>query len=567
MGKTLDEALGTLLDAPVGPPIVSGLTTLSGPTPIRGIRLLAEGFQAPGREPQIRPAPQTMADVRDGLLVDDPRRAVELMQAGVLPLPGPAPMTPPAPTVVPPRIQGPTPGALTPLVQEVLRTCTPVGFISGRAGTGKTTLAQAILKAYPDSTVLCATTGIAAVNLGDAITVNALLFFYDTAELVKKAQDGSLERRLDGLRMAGLRLLILDEVSMLAADQLTALMQALDTVNAHLKYETGILGGEAEDHRLRLILVGDFCQLPPVEAPYAFQSPRWTEFASRTITLTTVWRQENARFAEALHAIRRGDPASALPILAPCFRDAVDPRFDGSTIVGRNRAVDTLNGRRHAELSGEPIVWEATRTGEQHRDWKHIPDSVSLKPGALVMCLMNLPEPMDSDGGIPTKREYLYVNGDLGTVVQKDDDGAGIVIQSHRRQEEVTVYPHTKEWTEPLTPPKVIDQKYIPAPDEVVGVIRDPLDKTQWVRAVTKIRRGLITYMPLRLAWATTVHKSQGLSLDKVQVGISDPMFAKPGMLYVALSRCRTLEGLRIVGTPQMLRQRCTVAPEVKPWL
>lgn len=78
---------------------------------------------------------------------------------------------------------------------------------------------------------------------------------------------------------------------------------------------------------------------------------------------------------------------------------------------------------------------------------------------------------------------------------------------------------------------------------------------------------GEITYLPLRLAWATTVHKSQGLTLDRCQINIGDSFFKYPGMLFVALSRARTLEGLRLVGTPQQFAQRCTVNPVVRPWL
>ena len=439
----------------------------------------------------------------------------------------------------------------------------PFAYLSGRAGTGKTTLARQLADDRAD-TVLCATTGIAAVNLGTASTINSLLRYFDTAGLEKHAASGYLRQRLDQLRRSGLRTILLDEVSMLAASQLTCLVEGIEDLASTTSYDKDLYQWEDEtDPTLKLLLVGDFAQLPPVEAPYAFESPKWaTAFGRSTLRLEKVWRQEHKAFIDALQAVRMGDALAALPVFKDRFVSATDIRFEGTTIVAKNAAVDAINGRRHAELPGEPIEWPAIRSGEQQPEWvKDIPNQVSLKPGALVMCLMNLS--VGIGDGPP---EYLYVNGDLGTVIEKDPQGLGIKVQIQRTGVVEVVRPHQKVWEERLNPPRVVADDYVAKPGEVVQrMVNTDSGKSQ--RVLTRLTKGTVTYLPLRLAYATSVHKSQSLSLDRVQVSIGDWMFTKPSMLYVALSRCRSLEGLRIVGSPQQFLSRCAVDKKVKPWL
>jgi hypothetical protein len=189
------------------------------------------------------------------------------------------------------------------------------------------------------------------------------------------------------------------------------------------------------------------------------------------------------------------------------------------------------------------------------------------------MCLMNRPMPKFADD---IQTEYYYVNGDLGHVVEMAFpplppavDGQpgtppradGIRVRLLRTGEVVTVVPYTKEWTEPVDPPRRVPDSYLAQPGETI--LREPGGQ----RVMVKRLKGTVTYLPLRLAYATSVHKSQSLSLDRVQVAIGDWMFMKPGMLYVALSRCRTLEGLRIVGTPAQFMGRCAVSKKVERFL
>lgn len=415
-------------------------------------------------------------------------------------------------------------------------TAGPCTFLSGQAGTGKTFLARKIAEAREDA-VLCATTGIAAVNMGDATTINALLGYFDTASMMSGYASGYLSARLRRLRKSGVRILVVDEVSMLDADQLTVLCQALEDINLKKAYDASI--GEVsmtsdEDAEMKLVLVGDFGQLPPIEADFAFQSPEWARFRARTFTLETIRRQGDRPFIEALQAIRRGNGSAALPTIQPQMAQTLDFSFAGTTIVGQNKEVDRVNSLRHAQLGGELLNWKTIRSGEQQKDWlRLIPESVDLKVGALVMVLSNRSLGWDED---QMPMGYAYVNGDLGGVVGKTEQG--ITVRLHRTGTETLVVPVTSVWKEPTG-------KKNPAYEI----------------------KGAVTRMPLRLAYATTVHKSQGLSLDQVQVNLTSWMFSKPGMLYVALSRCRTLEGLRVVGNPRMFLSRCTVDPRIGGFL
>lgn len=412
----------------------------------------------------------------------------------------------------------------------------PCAYLSGPAGTGKTWLARQIIEQREDA-VLCATTGIAAVNLGDATTINALLGYFDTQSLQEQWVGGWLGAKLRKLRRSGVRILVLDEVSMLDAEQLTVLSAAIDQVNLTKEYDQSTgevteVGDPLQD--LKLILVGDFAQLPPVKAQFAFTSPRWALFRDHTFTLSTIHRQDDRQFIEALQAIRKGEPYAALDTLTPCLAPTLDFTFNGTTIVAKNDEVDRINGLRFAKLEGEEFSWKATRSGEQQKDWlRLIPEEVWLKVGALVMVLANHSLGRDESG---RPAGFDYVNGDLGEVLGKDKDGVQVRLQ--RTDSVVTIYPQTHQWKEPT------------------GKKKEPFSV-----------RGAITRMPLRLAYASTVHKSQGLSLDRVQVGIASWMFNQPGMLYVALSRARSLAGLRIVGNAKQLVAKCKADPRVGGYL
>lgn len=436
-------------------------------------------------------------------------------------------------------------------------------YVAGPAGTGKTWWLKAVQAFDPDGCVLAATTGIAAVNLGEGTTINALLKYYNTASLRDAFVGGWLEGSIAKLRSAGIRRILLDEVSMMDGDQLTILARAIDNVNAQRKEDMPEFG---------LILGGDFAQLPPVgvdrkaggtgsrgdeTAIFAFESPEWSRYADHTFRLTTIRRQADRAFIEALQACRRGDAGYVAEFFGPLMQATTDDHFDGPTILAKNESVEKYNQLRLDRVPGQIIEFRAVRWGELRKDWGgpggdpkkwNIPELLRLKVGALVMVLANK---NDAEQGAAMP-EYRYVNGDLGYIV--DVSGGQPRVKLQRTGQDVTVEYVRRENVIPLEPGRRKELRAQGTPERIDAKGRYEIT-------------GTIDYMPLRLAYATTVHKSQGLSLDQVQVNIKDSFFSSPGMLYVALSRARTLAGLRLVGSPALLKARCTVSPKVRPWL
>jgi ATP-dependent DNA helicase PIF1 len=437
----------------------------------------------------------------------------ELRAAGVTALPADGKL----------RCVGPFPEALGPQVREhkdgllaILREESETfRAILGRAGTGKTFMVRQQAENDP-SIALTATTGIAAVNLG-AMTLHALLRYYDTTSLRRKYESRKLHTRLRQLARTGLTTIVIDEVSMLDGHQLTMLVRAIDTVNS------------VGRHRLRLVLAGDLCQLPPVRAPFAFESPEWPRFAAGTEILREIRRQSDRDFIDALGAARCGDGPRAVEFFRPFLHKDCDPHFDGTTILARNASVDAHNRLRLAELPGPSMTFRAKRFGRQRPEWlREIPETLTLKEGAVVMTLANRRVDPDSN-------EFVYANGDLGVLVGRQ--GTDALVRLHRTGEVVSVLP-------------VLRQHDEPGPD-----------------GKSRTLDGFISYMPLRCAYATTCFKSQGLTLDRCQIDLRDPFMGFPGSLYVALSRVRTPAGLRLVGSPADFVARCNADQRVRRWM
>ena len=398
-------------------------------------------------------------------------------------------------------------------------------------------------------------TGIAAINLGDAVTINSTLGYFDTADLQQKYTHGMLQQRLRRLRQAGIRRFILDEVSMLDADQLTCLVRAFNELN-----------GEAEiladpDRQIGLTLVGDFLQLPPVQGKYAFTSPEWHYFEKGIERLTEIRRQGDHDFIQALRAARSEDPDGLVEYFRSRMERFQDTHFQGVTIVAKNAAVDRLNQLRHDELPGSPEVFSNSRWGQERGEWKNIPAELRLKPGALVMVLANQYE---GDAGL---RQLICANGDNGIFMGKDDAGNAVVQLDRSPDHPVHVKWITREHKQARKDgPRYVCISKDCATEVPNGHVKKCPNCGSGIKKDLYEVLGEVTYMPLRLAYASTVHKTQGLTLDRVQITISDPFFSAPGMLYVALSRARNPEGLRLVGTPELLRSRCRMDPAVRSW-
>lgn len=430
----------------------------------------------------------------------------------------------------------------------------PCEFITGPAGTGKTFNQVKAVAEDPSYGVLSATTGIASVNLG-AITIHSLLKYSDTRVLRDHFLTGALQRAIHPLAKS-FRRLIIDEVSMADAEQLDLWYRGVEEANRYVDVPTP----------MGITLVGDFAQLPPVKARWAFEASCWERFTENTTRLTKVWRQDGGEFLNALNLVRRGMGAVAAEVLASAgarFESALDTEFDGTTILPRNDQVSRYNAMALDRIPGQKIKVTSRRWGQQRSEWGQnaktkewgIPPEVELKVGAYVMLLANAPD-------------FEYVNGDCGYVtsysVDMDQHDSWINIKLVRTGEEIELYPLVRgvehsdrpyDWPEHAT--------RVPASEDDGGWIPRPHYRARVKRYVT----GQVEYFPLRLAYATSVHKSQSLTLDRVQVDFRNHFFSQPAMLYVALSRCRTLQGLRLVGQRETFAKHCNFDPRIREWL
>jgi len=399
-------------------------------------------------------------------------------------------------------------------------------FLTGEPGSGKThTVSRYVeyLRGAGVSPAITASTGIAATHIGGT-TVHSWSGIGIRKELPAKELKNFFRRPGHRKRLRETDVLIIDEISMLDA----ATLDLVSTVCKKARNSAWPFGG------MQVILVGDFFQLPPVSrkgepAEFAFRSPAWEELDPRVLYLTEQHRQDDADFLSVLQAIRAGafEAAHFEHLESRRVGDGQVPDGQGALSGGGNGAipdgvtklychnanVDAVNSRELAGLPGEESHFQMTSWGEKAPVEKlksscTSPETLSLKVGALVMFTKN-----DFEAG--------YVNGTLGRVTGFDsDDGLPLVRSAAGKS--FKAEPH--DWS-------------IEDNDEVVATV---------------------TQVPLRLAWAITVHKSQGMSLDAAVIDLSRVFECGQG--YVALSRVRSLSGLHLLG---MNPRAVMVHPEV----
>lgn len=385
-------------------------------------------------------------------------------------------------------------------------------FLTGKAGTGKTTFLRRLCRESSKRIVVAAPTGIAAINAG-GITLHSL-FQLPFGVFVPGMTVG--DRRHDRFSRAKLRLiramdlLVIDEISMVRADMLDAVDEALRRHRDHDRPFGGV----------QLLLIGDLGQLSPVvtetdaallrehyPSPYFFESKALQRAGYRVIELEKVYRQSDPAFVALLNRVRDNDIDSIVvrQLNARCHPGFNPPPDAGYIrLVTHNAQARSINDARLAALPGCAHEYVAEVSGEFAQSAYPADEVLALKRGAQVMFIKN-----------DTEQPRRYYNGMLGRVValggdfvrvQPVDEGSGPVTVTAAVWEN-TVYAvndRTKE----------LEQK-------VVGSFRQ---------------------IPLRTAWAITVHKSQGLTFDRAIIDAADA-FAH-GQTYVALSRCRTLDGI-----------------------
>jgi len=406
-------------------------------------------------------------------------------------------------------------------------------FLTGKAGTGKTTLLKEIIKTTHKNVVVVAPTGIAALNAG-GVTIHSMFQlpfggFLPThaqaphiSDYVKFENKDSLRRHFNMRAekkavIMGMELLVIDEVSMLRAD----LLDAMDYMLRSVRRRNEPFGG------VQVLYIGDLLQLPPVvrneewdvlrqyyRGKFFFHSHVVQENPPVYIELDKIYRQTDSRFINVLNNLRNNIiTTDDLKVL----NEFVNPAFDLKnnqgyiTLTTHNAKADTLNATSLQELAGKEYSYLPDIVDDFPEKMYPVEQMLRLKVGAQVMFIKNDLSP-----------EKNYFNGKIG-IVKSLSDGEILV---HFPEENVTIEATKYEWK---------NVKYLV--DELTKEIKEEV-------------LGTFVHYPLKLAWAITVHKSQGLTFDKAMLDVSQVFM--PGQAYVALSRLRSLQGLVLLSPMRM---------------
>ena len=384
-------------------------------------------------------------------------------------------------------------------------------FLTGKAGTGKTTFLKTIMEHSRKRPIVVAPTGVAAINAG-GVTIHSFFQlpfspYVPGAKVESKFDFGKEKRKI----IASSDLLIIDEISMVRAD----LLDAIDAVLRRFREHGQPFGG------MQLLMIGDLAQLTPVvtpedermlkpyyDTPYFFGSKALQQIDYVTIQLTHVYRQQDESFIALLNEIREGHPsAEALSKLnSRSLTPGPSPKGEGSgyiRLTTHNNLANFYNESELQKLPGRSYQYRAEVKGTFPEYSYPTAETLVLKEGAQVMFVKN-----DPSG------EHNYYNGRIGRVMEASENRLTVYCEGDAEAIEV----EPLEWE---------NMRYT---------------LNEQTREIESEVQGTFKQLPLRLAWAITIHKSQGLTFDRAIID-ANQSFA-PGQVYVALSRCRTLEGL-----------------------
>lgn len=398
-------------------------------------------------------------------------------------------------------------------------------FLTGKAGTGKTTLLKKIVETTHKNTVIVAPTGIAALNAG-GVTIHSFFQLpfssfipefvteglvqgntkFESKETLKKHFHFNKTRQN---LLRNVELLIIDEVSMLRAD----LLDAIDWTLRNVRKNNEPFGG------LQVLFIGDLLQLPPVIKPeewfvlknyyhgiFFFNARVLQEQAPVYIELDKIYRQDDQEFIDLLNHLRNNQITSDDQKL---LEKHVNPTFDSSkaegyiTLTTHNSKADQLNANALAALDKKSVSYTAEIEGDFPPHLYPLEKETELKEGAQIMFIKN-----------DLSFEKNFYNGKMGIIKSLTADEIVVYFQEEKRSIVVEKY----EWN---------NIKY--TLNEQTGEINEEI-------------LGTFVHYPIKLAWAITIHKSQGLTFEKAVLDVSQ-VFA-PGQAYVALSRLRSLKGL-----------------------
>ena len=382
-------------------------------------------------------------------------------------------------------------------------------FLTGKAGTGKTTFLKTIMEHSRKRPIVVAPTGVAAINAG-GVTIHSFFQlpfspYVPGAKVESKFDFGKEKRKI----IASSDLLIIDEISMVRAD----LLDAIDAVLRRFREHGQPFGG------MQLLMIGDLAQLTPVvtpedermlkpyyDTPYFFGSKALQQIDYVTIQLSHVYRQQDESFIALLNEIREGHPSTeTLSKLNSRCQPTFIPRPEEPYIrlTTHNNLANFYNESELQKLPGRSYQYHAEVKGTFPEYSYPTAETLVLKEGAQVMFVKNDPS-----------SEHNYYNGRIGRVMEASDNRLTVYCEGDAEAIEV----EPLEWE---------NMRYT---------------LNEQTREIESEVQGTFKQLPLRLAWAITIHKSQGLTFDRAIID-ANQSFA-PGQVYVALSRCRTLEGL-----------------------
>ncbi len=382
-------------------------------------------------------------------------------------------------------------------------------FLTGKAGTGKTTFLRTVVKKSSKQSIVLAPTGVAAINAG-GVTIHSFFQLPLTPYLpgANVKTMFSLNRNKRKI-IASLDMIIIDEISMVRCD----VLDAIDAVLRHFRDWRKPFGG------VQLLMIGDLAQLTPVvtpedermlagtySTPYFFGSKALANTDYVTIQFDYIYRQQDTNFINILNRVREGHLSmDELEPLNQRFVPDFQPKEEDGYIclTTHNRMADQQNDTNLQRLPGCEFRYDAEISGDFPEHSYPTAQQLVLKIGAQVMFIRNDSSPL-----------HLYYNGMIGHVVYASNKE--IHVLGTGQQEAIVV--EKTEWQ---------NERYI---------------VNEQNKEITTEVLGTFKQYPLRLAWAITIHKSQGLTFDRAIIDAASSF--TPGQVYVALSRCRSLEGL-----------------------
>ena len=407
-------------------------------------------------------------------------------------------------------------------------------FVTGRAGTGKSTLLTYLIENTKKKVAVCAPTGVAALNVG-GVTIHSL-FGFPFGILGTEDIGRHLNRRTREV-LAAIDMLVIDEVSMVNADLMDTMSRAMGIARGRRKLPFG---------GAQVVMFGDPYQLAPVpgnneeraymaenyQSNWFFDAHVWREDSLERYELSEIFRQHDEHFKEILNAIRDGSCTQEMLDYINQCGNRFPPHDDVIRLATINESVNSVNRHRMSRLETKPKTFNAIFSAADEKAFgRTLPADpvLELKVGAQVMFIKNDDSSTvkNPNGTGVLKR---WVNGTIGTVVDLPSSG-GVVVEVDGETFDVGRSTWEKVRYE-------IDEQF----DEALGRVKEVL---------VAVPLAEFQQIPLRLAWAVTVHKSQGQTYDEVVIDMGRGAFS-PGQTYVALSRVRSLDGLYLTRAIRM---------------